>query len=109
MANLMAGSGNGWDGNTLTITNEHTLSPLFGNVGASFTTGSSRTEGPFCATGCGCFTAQAGGGYYLGGVSWSLEIDGETFAAGEDGEEARFCAGLCSTSCGVGEQPNGNG
>ena len=41
-------------------------------------------------------------------VSWSLEVDGETVAEAAKDNEASFCGGVCSTSCGVGEQPNAN-
>ena len=80
---------------------------LFDNIGAEFTSGSSRTEGPFCLAGCGCWKALSGGGSFQNEVSWSLEVDGETIAeVPKVGNFAKFCGGVCSTSCGVGEQPN---
>ena len=112
IANLLDSWSDGWFETELTIalsgvTTEATV--LFDNVGAQFTSGPSWTEGPFCVTGCGCYTAQAGGGS-INEASWSLEIDtidGEIIAEAVKDEQASFCF-ACSTSCGVGEQPNTN-
>ena len=96
----------GLRGAKLVLTNNFTGEVLFDNIGAEFTDGASRTEGSFCFTGCGCWTAQAGGGGWTTGVSWCLEVDGESVAEAVVDNEASFCGGVCSASCGVGEQPN---
>ena len=146
MANLADSYGDGWDSssgqNTLAVTNDLTDQVMF-NIGAQFTDGGSRNDGPFCLAGCGCWTAQVGGGGDIGEVSWNLEIDSEIVAEAVEDEQVRlstsvhgtgavlsappivtapslvhdtptssrlqasFCL-ACSTSCGVGQQPNAN-
>jgi len=103
VAKLKDEGNDGWSGNELIITNYFTSEVAFA-IGAQFVGGESRTEGPFCVPGCGCWTAQAGGGTYTSEVSWSLERDEEVVAEGTAGAEASFCF-ACSTPCGVGEQP----
>jgi len=105
LAKLIDTWGDGWQGNKLSISNDNG-EVLFGNIGGLFLNGGTTTEGPFCFTGCRCWTAISGGGVNAYETRWELDIGGHVVAEAEGDEEVRFCAGVCSTNCEAGEQPN---
>ena len=114
-AHLKDDFGDGWDTNgdqaSVSVRKASSDEVVLSGIGETFQSGATKTEGPHCLKGCGCWRARASGGneHYLGEMSWEFTMNGDIIAAAvAETDSAMFCGGVCETSCPPGSEPNAN-